>query len=297
MKDFIASITLFFSAAAHPSIKGFSSPFGHSLDITSPHHRLVYLMTDFEFSEQAKDRIQETVEIIKESRHLVAYTGAGISVESGVPPFRGPDGLWNSYDPKYLELGYFQRHPEKCWRILKVIFYEHFAKSEPNDAHRVLADLEKRGLLKAVITQNIDNLHQLAGSVKIIEFHGNTRDLICVSCGVTITADPDMLSSLPPRCGCGGVLKPDCIFFGEEIPQMAWLESRREIDAADVVLIVGSTGEVYPAASLPHQAAGKGARIVEINPEKSNFTNTITDLFIALPAGTALARIEELLNA
>jgi NAD-dependent deacetylase len=253
-------------------------------------------MTDLESPEQNEDRIQEAVEIIKESRHLVAYTGAGISVESGVPPFRGLDGLWSSYDPKYLELSYFHRHPDECWPILKKIFYEHFASAQPNVAHRVLARLEDLGVLKAVITQNIDNLHQLAGSVKVVEFHGNTRDLICVSCGATTAAHPDMLSSLPPRCGCGGVLKPDCIFFGEEIPQRAWIESRQETEAADVLLIVGSTGEVYPAASLPHQAAGKGARIVEINPEASNFTNTITDVFIPLPAGAALARIEQLLN-
>ena len=253
-------------------------------------------MAAVDFPEQTKDGIQEAVEVIKESHHLVAYTGAGISVESGVPPFRGPGGLWSSYDPKYLELSYLHQYPDKCWRILKEIFYEHFARAEPNDAHRVLARLETRGLLKSVITQNIDNLHQLAGSVKVIEFHGNTRDLICVSCGATTTVNPDMLLSLPPRCSCGGVLKPDCIFFGEEIPQRAWIESRQETETADVLLIVGSTGEVYPAASLPHQAAGNGALIVEINPEASNFTNTITDVFIPLPAGTALARIEQLLN-
>lgn len=240
--------------------------------------------------------IREGAGIIRSSRHLVAYTGAGISVESGVPPFRGPDGLWSSYDPKYLELAYFHQHPEDCWRILKEIFYEHFAKAEPNEAHRVLARLEQRGLLKSVITQNIDNLHQIAGSQKVIEFHGNTRDLVCLSCGATIAADPDILGILPPKCTCGGVLKPNCIFFGEEIPQRAWLESRREIEAADVVIVVGSTGEVYPAASLPHQAAGNGARIVEINPEDSNFTHTITDVFIPLAAGTALARIEKLLK-
>lgn len=253
-------------------------------------------MQPVQIDSDTESAIQEAMEIIKESRHLVAYTGAGISVESGVPPFRGPDGLWSSYDPKYLELAYFHQHPEDCWRILKEIFYEHFAKAEPNDAHRVLARLERRGLLKAVITQNIDNLHQIAGSQKVIEFHGNTRDLVCLSCGATIAADPDILGILPPKCTCGGVLKPDCVFFGEEIPQRAWLESRREIEAADVVIVVGSTGEVYPAASLPHQAAGNGARIVEINPEDSNFTHTITDVFIPLAAGTALARIEKLLK-
>lgn len=241
--------------------------------------------------------VQEAAEIIRSSRHLVAFTGAGISVESGVPPFRGPEGLWSSYDPKYLELSYFHQHPEQCWRILKEIFYEHFATARPNHAHRVLAALERQGILKGVITQNIDNLHQLAGSKEVIEFHGNTRDLLCLSCGQITEAKPEVLEVLPPRCGCGGILKPDCIFFGEAIPQHAWFESRSEIEAANAVLIVGSTGEVYPAASLPHQAADNGARIIEINPEKSNFTHTITDVFIALPAGEAMNRIEQFLQA
>ena len=102
--------------------------------------------------------IQEAVAIIRNARHLVAFTGAGISVESGVPPFRGPDGLWSTYNPKYLELTYFRSHPDKCWKILKEIFYEHFTAARPNDAHRVLATLENQGLLKAVITQNIDSV-------------------------------------------------------------------------------------------------------------------------------------------
>lgn len=254
-------------------------------------------MTEIELPELAQTRIQEAIQIIRYAHHLVAFTGAGISVESGVPPFRGPNGLWSSYDPKYLELTYFHRHPDKCWRIFKEIFYEHFAAARPNDAHKVLAHLEALGLLKSLITQNIDNLHQLAGSKKVIEFHGNTRNLLCLSCGEITGANPELFRVLPPRCSCGGILKPDCIFFGEAIPQEAWFESRREMKSADVVLIAGSTGEVYPAASLPHQAAENGARIIEINPKESNFTHTITDLFIALPAGRAMNRIEELLSA
>jgi len=254
-------------------------------------------MTGCDIPEHAEARIQEAAGIIRSALHLVAFTGAGISVESGVPPFRGPYGLWSSYDPKYLELSYFHRHPEQCWQILKEIFYEHFAAAQPNDAHQVLARLEQRGLLKAVITQNIDNLHQLAGSKKVIEFHGNTRELICLSCGEITTASPELLGVLPPRCRCGGILKPDCIFFGEEIPQAALFESRREIETADVLLVIGSTGEIYPAASLPHQASGNGARIIEVNPDESNFTHTITDVFVALPAGRAMKRIEGFLQA
>lgn len=253
-------------------------------------------MTGFDLPDHIEARIREAAKLMQSARHLVAFTGAGISVESGVPPFRGPDGLWSTYSPKYLELSYFHRHPEKCWRILKGLFYEHFAGARSNDAHRVLAALEAQGLLKAVITQNIDNLHQLAGSKKVIEFHGNTRDLLCQSCGKITAAQPEVLEVLPPRCSCGGILKPDCIFFGEGIPPAAWCDSRREIESADVLLIVGSTGEVYPAASLPHQAAGYGASIIEINPGESNFTHTITDLFVAWPAGQAMKRIAQLLG-
>jgi len=246
--------------------------------------------------ESTEASLKRAAEVIRESRHLVAFTGAGISVESGVPPFRGPGGLWNTHDPKYLELTYLHRHPAQCWHALKGLFYEHFARAQPNDAHRVLALLEQRGLLKAVITQNIDNLHRLAGSRRIVEFHGNTRDLTCLSCGKVVEAAPEILEHLPPVCACGGILKPNFIFFGEAIPQNALVESNREIEAADAVLIIGSTGEVYPAAALPHQAADRGATIVEINPEASNFTQTITDVFIPLPAAEAMRRLEELLD-
>jgi NAD-dependent deacetylase len=275
----------------------YATPHGHGSVNTDLIRPTVIAMQPEQSGHELDSNLREAVAVIINSRHLVAFTGAGISVESGVPPFRGSDGLWSSYDPKYLELSYFHRHPDKCWRILKEIFYEHFATAQPNDSHHVLARLEARGLLKAVITQNIDNLHQLAGSKNVIEFHGNTRDLLCLGCGEITGANPELLGVLPPRCSCGGILKPDCIFFGEQIPQNAWFESRRQIEAADVVLIVGSTGEVYPAASLPHQAAERGARIIEINPEQSNFTHTITDLFIALPAGRAMIRIEGILSA
>ena len=123
-----------------------------------PYPKLVLRLAEFEIPERTQSLIQEAVRIIRDARHLVAFTGAGISVESGVPPFRGSNGLWSSYDPKYLELSYFKRCPAECWRILKEIFYEHFAAARPNDAHRGLARLEALGLLKAVITQNIDSV-------------------------------------------------------------------------------------------------------------------------------------------
>ena len=237
--------------------------------------------------------VREAARLIRDARYLSAFTGAGISVESGVPPFRGPGGLWSRYDPRKLELAYFHSHPLECWELLREIFYESFAAARPNEAHRVLARLEEKGLLKVLITQNIDNLHHEAGSRNVVEFHGSSRTLRCTVCGAAAPADPALLENLPPSCACGGVLKPDMVFFGEEIPELAWFESAQAARRTDVMLVVGSTGEVYPAAGIPVQAAEQGATIVEINPEPSNFTESISDVFVPLPAAEALSRIEE----
>ena len=240
--------------------------------------------------------IAEAARLIRSARHLVAFTGAGISVESGIPPFRGPGGLWTRHDPRMLELSYFRSHPRECWVVLRELFYAHLSRARPNEAHRVLARWETRGLLKTVITQNIDNLHSLAGSRSVIEFHGHTRTLSCLSCGQTVSADSADLERLPPGCACGGILKPDLVFFGEDIPPRVRREADKEIERADVLLIIGSTGEVYPAASLPFRAAELGARTVEINPIPSSFTMGIKTLFLGLPAGQALAELDRALE-
>ncbi|TFG64531.1 MAG: RNA polymerase subunit sigma, partial [Spirochaetales bacterium] len=120
------------------------------------------------------ETLARAAEKIRNALYLTAFTGAGISVESGIPPFRGKNGLWNTYDPQVLEIGYFWRHPETCWKGIKEIFYDFFGKAEPNAAHHFLADLEKRGILKTLITQNIDDLHFRAGSRNVVEFHGNS---------------------------------------------------------------------------------------------------------------------------
>ena len=236
--------------------------------------------------------IAEAARLIRLARHLVAFTGAGISAESGIPPFRGPGGLWSRHDPRMLELSYFRSHPRECWEVLRELFYDHLSQAQPNEAHRVLARWETRGLLKAVITQNIDNLHSLAGSSKVIEFHGSTRTLSCLSCRKTSDAGSVGLGRLPPLCACGGVLKPDLVFFGEEIPMKASRAAAEAIERTDVLLVIGSTGEVYPAASLPIRAAERGARIVEINPRSSAFTEALGALLIALPASEALTRLD-----
>jgi NAD-dependent deacetylase len=242
------------------------------------------------------EEIRAAARLVRSARYLVAYTGAGISVESGVPPFRGPRGLWSLYDPRLLELSYFREHPQESWRVLREIFYEHLAAARPNEAHYVLARLEARGLLQALITQNIDGLHQAAGATKVLELHGNTRSLRCMSCGRELASTPKLLGRLPPRCRCGGVLKPELVFFGEGLPREAWERSTEAVRRADIMLVVGSTGEVYPAASLPFQAGQNGATIIEINPEPSNFTERITTVFIPMGASRALAGIEEALG-
>jgi NAD-dependent deacetylase len=234
--------------------------------------------------------------LLRAARHLTAFTGAGISVESGIPPFRGPGGLWERYDPRLLELDYFRSHPKESWEVLHILFYDHLDAAQPNEAHRVLAAWEARGLLKAVITQNIDNLHTRAGCRKVIEFHGHTRSLTCLGCGKTVAAASVDLATLPPICPCGGVLKPDLVFFGEDIPPRARQDAEEAIGRTDVLLVIGSTGEVYPAASLPVRAAALGARIIEINPKPSAFTAAMQTMLLAMPAGEALRSLDRALE-
>lgn len=237
--------------------------------------------------------VARAAEILSTRSPVVAFTGAGISVESGIPPFRGPGGLWSRYDPMVLDIGRFYRDPRASWVTIKEIFYDYFGAAQPNAAHRVLAAWETRGLLSAIITQNIDALHQEAGSALVIEYHGASSHLRCDQCGTRVIAEESRLASLPPLCPAGHPLRPDFVFFGEPIPETAQRESWRLMGEAEVVVIVGSTGEIYPAADLPYHAASRGARIIEINPEASNYTAAITDIHISLPATEAFERLEE----
>ncbi|HFX17602.1 MAG TPA: NAD-dependent deacylase [Flavobacteriales bacterium] len=241
--------------------------------------------------------LQQAVQIIKNAKHLVAFTGAGISAESGIPTFRGKGGIWDQYDPIILDINYFTKHPEKAWPHIKDMFYNVIDKAQPNAAHKVLADWEKQGLLKSIITQNIDNLHQKAGSKNVIEYHGNTRDLVCMSCGaVTPVKEADM-SQNPVTCPkCGGVLKPDFVFFGEPIPPKAAETSLIETQLADVYLVIGTTGIIMPASLLPYEAKKNGALIIEINVTASNYTNTITDIFLDGKAGDILPKLNEVIK-
>ena len=239
---------------------------------------------------------ERAAEILSHSPSTVAFTGAGISVESGIPTFRGPTGLWSRYDPKILDIDYFMRYPEASWEKIREIFYDHMLNVEPNDAHRFLAWLEEQGRLKAVITQNIDNLHQKAGSRNVIEYHGTAEHLSCLGCRKRYHAEEISLASLPPLCpSCGGLLKPDFVFFGEPIPAQAQEASLRYCAEATCLLIIGTTGEIMPASQLPYTVP-KNCDIIEINIEESGYTPMLTDIFLKTKAGSASKKLRSLMK-
>jgi NAD-dependent deacetylase len=244
------------------------------------------------------EKIRKAADIIRKSDWVTAFTGAGMSVESGIPPFRGPDGIWNKYDSRLLDMSYFDAHPEKCWITIKEIFYDFFGQAQPNPGHRVLAEMEAEGKLKALITQNIDDLHTRAGSKTVYEFHGNSRFLLCRKCGRKFEAASIDLSKLPPRCPVcvDEILKPGFIFFGESIPFQALSDSRYAAGRTECMIVIGTTGEVYPAAGMPQLAAQNKAHIIEINPSESAYTHTITEVYLPLPAGEALPEIRKLMR-
>lgn len=235
---------------------------------------------------------------IARGRAVVAFTGAGISVESGIPSFRGPGGLWERYDPSILDIDHFSRAPRESWEAIVALFYDHWGSCEPNAAHRILADWERRGWLRRIITQNIDGLHTRAGSKEVIEYHGSLRTLLCRRCGAKYPADRDRLRTLPPECpSCGGVLKPDFVFFGEGIPGEAAREAAIEASQCDCMLVIGTTGTVYPAASLPLAAKRRGATVIEINPAPSEYSSGVSDPRIPLGAVAGMETLDRLLRS
>jgi NAD-dependent deacetylase len=240
-------------------------------------------------------KLQQAIAILKESKYTVAFTGAGISVESGIPPFRGPGGLWSQYDPIILDLDYYSRKSEKSWPVVKKLFFDFFGSAKPNAAHLALAKMEQEGSLQEIITQYIDNLHQEAGSKNVYEFHGNSRQFICMDCGAVYQRDELVLTAEPPHCHklkCNGLLKPDFIFFGESIPVDAYESSIQAAKNADVFILIGTTGEIMPASQIPYLAKQNGAKIIEINISESSFTPQITDVFLKGKATEVMALLQ-----
>lgn len=245
----------------------------------------------------SENELKEAANIIKGSQNIVVFTGAGISVESGIPPFRGKGGLWNKYDPKFVEIGYFMSNTKECWTTLKEIFYDSVVDAKPNKAHLALVEIEKRNQQQnngstSIATQNIDALHQAAGSSAVYELHGNSTKLKCMKCGHTENISKEIFASMPPKCEkCGAILKPDFVFFGEALPQYDVEHSFNAAQSCDVCIVIGTIGEVMPAGLIPIKAKEHGAKIIEINPNPSSYTKSIVDIFIQDSASTALETI------
>jgi NAD-dependent deacetylase len=233
------------------------------------------------------------------SDHAVALTGAGTSTASGVPDFRGEDGLYGEFDQSDITIGRFERDPGGFWRDWTAIHAEQFADDpvEPNPAHEALADLERAGVLDALVTQNVDGLHGAAGSESIVHLHGTAATSTCRSCGRTVdtTGAVDGLdeADYPPRCdGCDGVLKPDTVLFGEQMPLEAMREARRLAEETDVMLAVGSSLTVDPAASLPRIAGRGDATLVIVNLDETP-VDSLADYVLRERVEAALPAIAE----
>jgi NAD-dependent deacetylase len=231
--------------------------------------------------------VDELRKIIANARRIVAFTGAGISVESGIPTFRGPGGLWRKFKPEDLATaGAFERDPKLVWE-----WYDsrrqNMLKAEPNRGHHALAELERRAPEFTLITQNIDGLHDRAGSRNIVKVHGDIWMLRCKVCGREREDLRTPLPELPPYCECGGMLRPAVVWFGECLPPGVWSKAEFAASRADVFLTIGTSAVVYPAAGLIDVAKMGRATTVEINPQPTSYSGEL-DYSLRGPAGEIL---------
>jgi NAD-dependent deacetylase len=229
--------------------------------------------------------------MVASSNKVVALTGAGISTESGIPDFRGPQGLWKQVDPRTSTIQFFRQFPDVFWQFM-VDRLGSIVRAEPNRAHYALAELERMGKLSSVITQNVDGLHLKAGSRNVIELHGNVREAVCLSCGKVVPLKEALKmakrSCFRPLCRkCGGPIKLNVVLFNEPLPQKALERAIWESRTCDLMLVVGSSLQVYPAASLPEYAKLRGAKVAIINEEPTPFDDN-ADVVIRARAGEVL---------
>lgn len=268
------------------------------------------------------EEVEKATQIIKKSKHLIAFTGAGISVESGIPTFRGKGGLYEKVSSKVFDLDFFYTNTKECWYLLLKYILIPLQKAKPNKAHQVLAKFEEKGYIKAIITQNIDLLHEKAGSKKVYKFHGTSDLFKCRNCNKVFNFEKvisdeliqifqdDILSENPdnfinqnifknfkvPTCPiCDNILKPEIVFFKESIPEDVLNLSFYNAQISDCVIIIGTSGVVYPAALIPQIVKKSGGKIIEINPEPSEYTNYLSDIFIQQEASKGLEEIGKLI--
>ncbi len=225
------------------------------------------------------------------SEKVVFFTGAGISAESGIPTFRGKDGIWNKLKPEELaNFNAFMKNPQMVWEWYihrKKIIYE----SKPNAGHIAIKEFEKYFSNVTVVTQNIDNLHRRAGSAKIYELHGNIERNFCINCKTFFNEELDFSDGVP-KCKCGGLIRPDVVWFGEFLPQDQLEASERAAINSDIFFVVGTSAVVYPAAGLVYTAKRSGSYIVEVNIEETE-VSSIADISFFGEAGKVLPEILE----
>ena len=216
----------------------------------------------------------EAVSVLRAAKRIAVLTGAGISAESGIPTFRGPAGLWKSFRPEDLATpGAFERNPELVWE-----WYDWrrclLQQAKPNPGHQALVNLEQYVSDVAVITQNVDGLHQHAGSATVLELHGSIWRVRCTQCGRE-WEDTRVPIPCPPRCECGGIVRPAVVWFGETLPAAVWRSAEAAASQCHVMLVIGTSAVVYPAAGLVPLAQRTGARVIEINTEKTAMSDSV----------------------
>lgn len=238
------------------------------------------------------DSFEAAAALCRAAGSIVSLTGAGISVDCGIPDFRSPGGLWTQFSPdEYATLDVFLANPHKAWVFYRALGAKLFGK-QPGPAHLALARLEDAGLLPGIVTQNIDGLHTLAGSRKVVEVHGDYRQLQCLQCGRLQTATTDLLetSDLPTCPECRFPLKPNVVLFGE------WVRQLEKVDLlladCDVLLVIGTSAQVYPVAGAPHEVLKRGGTLMEFNVERTVLTPK-TRFFFEGPAAMTVPRLVE----
>jgi len=234
--------------------------------------------------------MQAVREWLKQARKVAALTGAGVSAESGVPTFRGANGLWKQRRPEQLATpAAFAQDPKLIWE-----WYNWrrtvLAEVKPNPGHYALAELEQRLPEFTLITQNVDGLHHLAGSCNVLQVHGSIWNLRCLDCHQERVDRRTPLPEIPPKCECGGMLRPGVVWFGESLPQDIWRDAESAAHSADLFLVIGTSAVVYPAAGLAQIAKAGGARVVEINIEETALSSGI-DSFLQGPSGELLPQL------
>ena len=247
-----------------------------------------------------EEKIEQAAALINQSRRMVAFTGAGHSTASGIPDFRSPhSGLWEKHNPMLVaSIWSFRLNPHNFYDWIRPMV-DTLISAVPNPAHLALAELERNGHLHAVITQNIDDLHQRAGSEHVLELHGHLREATCVRCYTKVAVDPALAEGIRagqvPHCECGGILKPDVILFGEQLPIRVLNRAQGEARRCDLILVAGSSLEVTPAADIPFLAVNSGAKSIIVNLEPTAFDSR-ADVVIHGDVAEVLPRLVEAIS-